>query len=135
MSHGSTTQFLYNADHRGDAEARLLRQWQRQPRMVAFARAMGAGAQVIEDANWAILVGSTLDNSAGHRLDQWGDLVGQRGQARVVVRLRGHRTLGLRVSGAARWPGSVTPASAAGRLRRACATAAITAEAFTRRAD
>jgi len=78
MTGGETTRLGYQADLPGRAQGRLLRQWQDKPRMVAFARALGYGAQVLEDATFSVVVGSTLQNSAGHRLDQWGDLVGER---------------------------------------------------------
>lgn len=78
MSAGQTTRLDYRQDYADLAESRLLRQWQDKPRLVAFARALGAGTQRLEDILWAIHQGSTLDNSDSHRLDQWGDLVGER---------------------------------------------------------
>lgn len=76
MSTSSTTELLYVPDWPERAEARLLRPWDR-PRIRAYMRALGAGAQLLEDQAFDILESTTLENATGHALDQWGDLVGE----------------------------------------------------------
>jgi hypothetical protein len=87
------TQLVYQGDLAGLAESRLLSQDADKPRIVAFVRALGAGAQLLEDIAFSVLT-STLDICSDHRLDQWGDLVGEpRGglddtQYRVFIKAR-----------------------------------------------
>ncbi len=71
----STTALAYNGDLAGQAESRLLQQY-RLPVITALVRALAAGTQQLEDIAWSVLT-STLDVCSAHRLDQWGDLVGE----------------------------------------------------------
>lgn len=71
------TRIAYQADYVGRLQGRLLRQWRDAPRLQAAAGSIGDAAQQMESFLFAILTGSTLESAAAHRLDQWGDLVGQ----------------------------------------------------------
>jgi len=73
----TTTAFVYEDDLATRARNDLLQQWWTKERFVAFARALGYGAQVQEDASFDVLVSTTLDLATGDALDQWGDTVGE----------------------------------------------------------
>lgn len=77
MTTGATTLLVRHDDLPGRAAGNLLVQWQDKARFVAFARALGVGAQDLEDDAFDLLVGTTLGNASGDALDQWGDLVGE----------------------------------------------------------
>lgn len=76
MSHGEAITIAYNPDYPGDAENRLLTMW-RKPRIRAVMRGLGYGAQVVEDQTFDLIASTTLQNSTGDALDQWGEIVGE----------------------------------------------------------
>ena len=71
-----TTQLQYIPDHGERSVERLLVRWD-QPRIRAYVRALGAGAQLHEDQTLDLLASTTLENATGHALEQWGELVGE----------------------------------------------------------
>lgn len=77
-SASASTELVYIPDHAARNAARLLTQDRDKPRTVALARALGAGAQALEDALFDLIVGRRLEAAAGAALDQWGTVVGER---------------------------------------------------------
>jgi uncharacterized protein YmfQ (DUF2313 family) len=63
-----------NADHAGDARARLMTAL-RKPKLLAVVGAHAAQLQAIEDAAWDLL-GQTLDGAVGAFLDKLGRILG-----------------------------------------------------------
>lgn len=76
MAAEETTQLVYQPDHSGVAEGRLLVLW-RKPKIRAFCRALGKGAQILEDQDLDLIASTGIDQATGDALDQWGELVGE----------------------------------------------------------
>lgn len=74
MSH-PTTALVYNPDLKKQAVANLLFIFKDKPRMVALVESLAQGAQLMEDTNFDLLIGTTLGLSTGRNLDLWGELV------------------------------------------------------------
>lgn len=70
----ATTQLIYRPDWPETAAARLLSGWDR-PRIRAWMRALGEGAQLQEDQSFDLIVSTTIETATGDALDQWGELV------------------------------------------------------------
>lgn len=74
------TKFLYVSDHENRAVRELLSVHQTKPRLVALARAMGAGVQLLEDALFGFVVGWSIEYVNGDALDVFGKIVGEQRQ-------------------------------------------------------
>lgn len=74
---GTTQPLVHITDHEDRAVRELLSQHQDKPRIVALARALGAGAQAAEDLIFDLTVSRTVQIASGRMLDQWGAIVGQ----------------------------------------------------------
>ena len=68
------------------------------PRLEAFARALGAGAQVLETLLYSILVGTSLEGAEGVHLERWGKLVGEQRGGLTDARYREFIELRARVN-------------------------------------
>ena len=73
----ATTDLVYIPDHAARACAKLITQDQK-PRTRALVEALSAGAQLLEDQIFDLLVGRRLEVAAGDALDQWGAIVGEK---------------------------------------------------------
>lgn len=71
------TELVYLPDHGERAFRALLTQDLDKPRIAALARAMGAGAQELEDTTFDLIIGRALSAAVGAQLDQWGSVVGE----------------------------------------------------------
>lgn len=70
-------------DHREDALALLLTQFQDKPRLAAVLCAFVDPAQETEDAAWQLLTERDLDTAVGAQLDMLGRLVGEAREGRA----------------------------------------------------
>ena len=73
----TSTRLEYIADHEGRSTAQLPFQFRIKPRFCSFVQSIASAVQMLEDANFDLLIGSTLDAAVGDALAQWGDLVGE----------------------------------------------------------
>lgn len=69
--------------HEAEAVARLVSQYKNKPNMEAFASAIGARAQSVEDALWLLVSERTLDTAVGAQLDDLGAKVGESREGRT----------------------------------------------------
>jgi hypothetical protein len=74
----STTHLVYLHDHADRAVLDLLAQDRDKPRMTAFARALGKGAQAMEDELFSLIADRSPRTASGAQLDQWGAIAGER---------------------------------------------------------
>lgn len=72
-----------NTAHEAEAVARLVSQYKNKPNMEAFASAIGARAQSVEDALWLLVSERTLDTAVGAQLDDLGAKVGESREGRT----------------------------------------------------
>lgn len=73
----AVTLLTYLPNHEERARKRLLSQHQSKPRIVALAEAMGAGAQLLEDTLFDVLLTGSLEAANGVTLDMIGRVVGE----------------------------------------------------------
>lgn len=77
-THPEEHNLIYEPDQAKRAQELLLWQQSDKARLIAFVRALAAGAQLAENTTWAVIVGSTtLAGSEGVNLERWGDVVGE----------------------------------------------------------
>jgi len=72
----SSTSLVLIPDHEDLAVEDLIGEL-RMPRITALVRAMAAGAQVMEDQTFALIVDRDLNTATGKALQQWGAIVGE----------------------------------------------------------
>jgi hypothetical protein len=79
VSHPDEHVIVYEPNQRARAFELLLWQHKDKERIVAFVKALAAGAQLAENTSWAVIAGgSTVDAAEGATLERWGELVGER---------------------------------------------------------
>lgn len=76
----ATTTIIHVGDHADRAEYRLLSVHKTKPRIVALARALGKGAQTLEDPSFGFIVGWSVNLVSGKALEVFGAIVGEQRQ-------------------------------------------------------
>lgn len=87
---GTAPGLVYNADHRGEAESRLLAQFDDAPKLHALVRALVGPLQTLEQAAFEVLEAFELGGAAGAQLDVVGGLVGESRQGRSDIAYRAY---------------------------------------------
>jgi hypothetical protein len=80
----------YVADHRGEAEGRLLAQFDDAAKLHALVRALVGPLQTLEQAAFEVLGAFEVDSVAGAQLDAVGGLVGESRQSRGDAHYRAY---------------------------------------------
>jgi hypothetical protein len=74
----AATTLVWVHDHQDRAVLDLLAQDRSKERWVAFARALGKGAQAMEDELFSLIADRSPRTASGAQLDQWGAIAGER---------------------------------------------------------
>lgn len=97
----------YVADHRGEAESRLLSQFDDAAKLHALVRALVGPLQALEEAAFEVLGAFDVDSAAGAQLDVVGGLVGESRQGRSDIAYRAYVRARILASSSDGAPGTI----------------------------
>lgn len=86
----ATPGLTYVPDHQGEAESRLLAQFDDAPKLHALVRALVAPLQTLEQAAFEVLSAFDVESARGAQLDVVGGLIGESRQGRSDTAYRAY---------------------------------------------